>query len=103
MARSYPLKRGVSPDPKRVEGLLQECFGTAPQAEGGRLSIRFGSFARLTVWMEEKTLRVESEPAAGTPKEAVQDTIRRFNDFLLKATGFTSKERVKKMGKEPAP
>lgn len=100
MARNYPIKRGVSTDPKRIEGLLQECFGVAPDDQDGRLTIRFGSFARLTVWLDGKILVVESEPAPGTPKESIQDTIRRFNDFLLRATGFTTKERRSKMSKE---
>lgn len=99
MARTYPLKRGVPPDPQRIEGLLRECFGVAPESRDGRFTLRFGSFARLTCWLEDKSLMMESEPAPGTPKEAIQDTIRRFNDFLFKATGFTSKERTKRMGK----
>lgn len=103
MARNYPLKRGVSPDPQRIEGLLRECFGVAPESQNGRFAVRFGSFARLTVWLDGKALMVESQPAPGTPKETIQDTIRRFNDFLFKATGFTSKERTKKMGKAGDP
>ncbi len=103
MARNYPLKRGVSPDPQRIEGLLRECFGVVPQSQEGHFALRFGSFERLTVWLDGKTLMVESQPAPGTPKEAIQDTIRRFNDFLFKATGFTTKERTKRMGKEADP
>ncbi|MEM3206582.1 MAG: DUF5611 family protein, partial [Halobacteria archaeon] len=77
-------------------------FGVAPRSQEGRFSVQFGSFASLTVWLDGKSLMVESRPAPGTPREAIQDTIRRFNDFLFKATGFTSKERTKKMGKEDA-
>lgn len=97
MVRAYPLKRGVPSDPQRVGALLQECFGTAPELRDGKYHIRFGSFARLTCWMEGKELMAESEPAPPTSRETIQDTIRRFNDFLFKATGFTSKERAKKL------
>lgn len=93
MARTYPLKRGFSPDPKRIEGLILECFGASPSEQDGRFTVQSGSFARLTVWFDGKALMVESQTAPGTSKETIQDTIRRFNDFLFRATGFTSKER----------
>lgn len=100
MARNYPLKRGFSPDPARIQSVLGECFGVPVESQGGKLSLRYGTFARLTVWLEGKSLCVESQPAAGQDKEVVRETIRRFNDFLRRATGYTSKERRSQLTKE---
>ncbi|MBI4362333.1 MAG: DUF5611 family protein [Euryarchaeota archaeon] len=94
--RDYPFRRGVAPDLQRVAQALQECFGAAPGQEGGRLVVKHGSLERLEVWVENKRLCVESKSNPACPKEAMKETITRYNQFLERATGYNAKERAKK-------
>jgi len=54
----------------------------------------------MEVWLEEKKLCVNTESDMDSDTGDVADTNIRFRRFLDQATGFTAKQRVKKMKKE---
>lgn len=99
--QAYKLKRGYSPDIDRMKGLLTECFGTEIAGTDGKLKTSYGILKEITVWIEDKKLCVETVSDTGNKDEnAILDTNKRFRNFLDKATGYSSKERVKNAKKE---
>jgi len=54
----------------------------------------------MKVWTDGKKLCVDTEPDTEIDVGEVSDTNKRFRRFLDAATGYTAKERVKKMKKE---
>lgn len=98
--QEYKLKRGNSPDIERVYEELQACFPSEIIRDGDKLTTSYGAMSELSVWMNGKLLAVDTvSDAEGLADEVILDTNKRFRDFLLKATGYTAKERVKKAKK----
>jgi hypothetical protein len=94
--REYTLKRGYTPDGERILSILKEFFPVEIE-KNDRFFLSYGSFQKLEVWIDSKgrKLCVESVPKRDTDKMSIRDTIKRYNSFLEKATGYTSKERAK--------
>ncbi|MCI4319248.1 MAG: DUF5611 family protein [Thermoplasmata archaeon] len=98
--QKYPVKSTVRKEltPERLEALCGTHFDTAAR-DGPKVSTTFGAIAALSVWSEGKELAVEVTMNPKVPEEVARDTIRRYNQFLAAATGFTSKERAKRLQK----
>ncbi len=96
--QKYDVKKGFSKnlDLPQLKSLVLDCFGEAGE-EGSRITTSFGALAKLTTWSEGKDLCVETEMKTDVPNEVAADTIRRYNQFLEKTTGFNSKERKKRL------
>lgn len=96
--QKYDIKRGFDKnlDLPQLKILAQECFGQAGE-EGGKITASFGALAKLTAWPEGKGLCVETEMKMDVSNEVAADTIRRYNQFLERTTGFNSKERKKRL------
>lgn len=96
--QKYPV------NPKFLKGLelaslaatVSEVFGGARQEEGF-VHAQFGAIKDLKVGSEGRALLVETVMDPSVPLEVQQETIRRYNTFLEKATGYTSKQRAKKL------
>jgi hypothetical protein len=95
--RDYELRRGIA---KSLEGdgllkIAQEAF---PQAgtEGNRIIVSFGAIEKLVAWTDGKKLFVDVTMKAGPPDHEATNTIKAFNAFLERATGYTAKERGKR-------
>lgn len=71
---------------------MRECFGDVDGKEG-KFSSRFGSF-KITAWIEGKELCVESD-MGGASENEIPEILKRYNRFLERATGYTTKERIK--------
>ncbi|MFQ5909268.1 MAG: DUF5611 family protein [Thermoplasmata archaeon] len=99
--RHYPIKRGCKENLQLVNlrALVNGSFGDCREEEG-KLLAAFGALAHISVWSDGKDLIVDTEMDASVPNDVAMETIRRFNDFLLKTTGYTSKERKKRTEKE---
>lgn len=112
--REYTFKRGFAPDKDRILSILKECFPCDVKTEGGGVDpqgepqpshrevkwvLSYGPITKLTVQVDEgkKIMYVDTESDANSSKDTIRGTISRFNLFLEKATGYTSKERRKKM------
>ena len=98
--QEYPVKRGFTKDlnTTMVEGLKQ-CFGTEVKILGDHYQISYGALKLLDVTMGEggKTVRVRTESDKEASDEVILDTNRRFRKYLDFVTGYSTKERVKKV------
>ena len=95
--RDYELKRGIA---KTLEGdglqqIGRETFGEA-STEGNRIIVSFGAIEKMIAWTDGKRLFVDTTMKPGAPDHVATETIKAFNTFLEKATGYTAKERSKK-------
>ncbi|MCJ2669658.1 MAG: DUF5611 family protein [Candidatus Thermoplasmatota archaeon] len=99
--RHYPVKRGNKENlqPDNLRGLVTESFGDCSEEEG-RFTASFGALKQISAWTDGKDLIVDTEMDASVPDDVAMETIRRFNDFLLRTTGYRSKERKKRAEKE---
>lgn len=95
--QKYEVRRGQEKNLQtpQLMDLATMLFGGANE-EQGKVTASFGALARLTVWLEGKSLCVETEMKTDVTNDVASDTIKRYNAFLEKATGYTAKERAKK-------
>jgi hypothetical protein len=99
--QQYKLKRGFKPDIERIYSVMQECFPTEISKNGKVLETAYGAMSSIKIWIENKMLCVDTvSDKTVKDDEIVLQTNKVFRDFLLKATGFTAKERVKNAKKE---
>ncbi|HYK92545.1 MAG TPA: DUF5611 family protein [Thermoplasmata archaeon] len=98
--QQYPVKsRGHPPlSTDRIEQVAREEFGEA-RRDGERVVAAFGAISELRGWVDGKWLGIELKmnPQVETALQA--ETIRRYNRFLETLTGFSSKERAKRLKK----
>lgn len=103
--QEYEVKRGLTKKNDLLQ-LLQEAFGDAKK-DGEWSTASFGAMPVIRARYDPKgTLVVDTESrkdlaglVAKGDKQALQmtlDTQKRWNDFLLVATGYDSKQRGKK-------
>ncbi len=59
--QQYKLKRGFKPEPERIYQAMQESFPVEISRNGGdRFEISYGALSKITVWIEDKKLCVET-------------------------------------------
>jgi hypothetical protein len=95
--RDYELKRGIA---KTLEGdglrtIAAEIFGQAG-TEGNQILVAFGAIEKMVAWTDGKRLFVDTVMKTGVPDHVATETIKAYNTFLERATGFSAKERSKK-------
>lgn len=79
-----------------IQGKAQEVFGSC-SLDGEFLHAQFGALKDLKIGVEGKTLLVETTMDPKVPADVQQETIHRYYSFLEQATGYTAKERAKKL------
>jgi len=98
----YDIKKGhfANIEGTKLEALAKEIFGSAKTAPDGTVTFSFGA-------IEEGRASVKSPKGldASTKMKLVDDalaleTIRRWNQFLERATGFNTKERKARLNKK---
>ncbi len=100
--KEFDIKRGHF---KNIEGgklkdLMESTFGKV-ELENEKLKAYYGALQPLTTWIKDKNiLCVDTNMNNDVPEDEINETIRRYNKFLEAATGFTSKERVKRAKKK---
>lgn len=98
--QEYPVKRGHTKDLNTtlVEGLKQ-CFGTEVNQLGDHYQVSYGALTLLDVTLGEggKTVILRTESDKNASDEVILDTNRRFRKYLDFVTGYSTKERVKKV------
>jgi hypothetical protein len=91
--REYKIKRGYNPD---INGLISDYFGATGDVTQG-LEFSVEGIGEVTMKQEKNLLIIDIVP----PKTVCGDysIIKKWNDFLFKATGKDTKERKKEFGK----
>jgi len=93
--RLYDFKRGHRKSLEEIAGIMEELFGGVKR-EGEHLVASFGTLERIEVWLEGS--KMAATTSARREGDA-QKTLKRWNEFLYRVTGYTAKERKKKMTK----
>jgi hypothetical protein len=83
-----------------LKGKVESVFEGSVREDGNMLIASFGALKELKVTTDGKVLMVETLMEPKVPPETQMETIRRYNHFLELSTGFTSKERAKRLQKE---
>jgi len=81
-----------------LEGILRTCFGDA-HVEGDSVVSAYGAIERLAVRPAGRELSVDPKMNPQVGEDVARETIRRYNQFLEAATGYSSKERAKRLRK----
>ena len=84
-----------------LPALLETCrstFGTA-EVEGEDVVASFGALHRLATRPAGKELRVDVTMDPKVAPDVAAETVRRYNVFLEAATGFSAKERARRLRK----
>ena len=100
--KEYDIKRGhlKNIDGDKLKELMESTFGDV-ESDNDKLIVRYGALQPLHSWVKDKnTLCVDTQMDTSVEDNEITETIKRFNKFLEAATGFTSKERVKRAKKK---
>ena len=96
----YPVRTdhrsNLAPGP--LAALLREAFDSA-SVDGETASTAFGAIVRIAVRADRKELAVEVTMNPKVPNDVARETIARYNRFLESATGYSAKERAKRLRK----
>ena len=97
----YDIKRGhfEKIDGGKLDIMMKDSFETVKK-EGDKLVTSYGALDKLAVWLDgKKILCVETKMNTDVDDKTATETIRKYNQFLERATGFTAKERRKRASK----
>ncbi len=78
---------------------MEEVFGSVEQQDE-KLVSNFGALKQIAAWPVRKSLAVETKMDPTVSDEVAQSTIRAYNAFLEKVTGYTAKERARRAQKK---
>jgi hypothetical protein len=102
--QEYPIKRGLTKDvDARIVTELKNCFGVDPEKTAKGYRIKSGALKRLdvSVGTGEKSVIIDTESDISASDEVILDTNKRFRKYLDAITGFSTKERVKRVKSVP--
>jgi hypothetical protein len=102
--QEYPIKRGLTKDvDARIVAELKNCFGVDPEKTAKGYRIKSGALKRLDVSVGTggKSVIIDTESDISASDEVILDTNRRFRKYLDAITGFSTKERVKRVKSVP--
>lgn len=101
LMNEYDIKRGhfEKIEGDKLEHLMKEAFGDVKKKDDKLIS-SFGALEHIMVWPNgKKSLCVETKMNTKVDDKTATETIRQYNFFLEKATGFSAKDRRKKANK----
>lgn len=96
--RDYDIKRGHFNNIEgKLEEIVEEIFGQFENVEG-KVRTSFGALNRLECWFEgKKSLWVDTDLKTTIDDETAMTTHKKYNDFLLRLTGYNAKQRAKRL------
>jgi hypothetical protein len=99
--QEYEIRKGFQENlhPEKLKTLMQEIFGNVLERDGKFVS-SFGALKEINAWPSKKNLAVEMKTDPSVRDDVAQNTIKAYNTFLEKATGYTAKERGKRAQKK---
>ncbi len=71
----------------------------AARVDGTEVRASYGALENLAVRAEGKQLSVDVRMNPKVPNEVARETIARYNGFLEEVTGYSAKERAKRLRK----
>ena len=100
--QEYEVRRGHQEniEPAKLRSHMQDVFGNV-QEKDGKLVSSFGALKEIAAWQGKKNalmVNTTMDPTVGN--DVAQQTIKAYNTFLERATGFTAKERGKRAQKK---
>jgi hypothetical protein len=97
---NYPVRTDhrTQLGPDQLLALCRARFGSG-EVEGADVVATFGALRGLKVRGENKTLRVEVAMDPKVSEDVARETVQRYNQFLEEATGYSAKERAKRLRK----
>ena len=98
--QKYPVRTShrANLQPAALERILATHF-EAVGGSGEERTASWGALTRLTVRPDGKELAVTVVMNPKVPEAVARETIARYNQFLEEATGFSAKERAKRLRK----
>ncbi len=99
--QEYELRRGLQENvsPEKLKEAMQEIFGNVEQREDKFVS-SYGALKELVAWGCKKSLCVETKMELGVADDIAGNTIKAYNTFLERVTGYSAKERGKRAQKK---
>ena len=98
--QDYPVRATHRPNlaPADLAEIARTHFG-ASVVEGNTVVASYGAISRLAASANGRDLRIDVAMNPNVPGEVAQETIRRYNQFLEAVTGYSAKERAKRLRK----
>ena len=84
--------------PVALEAVARTVFGDASR-EGESVLTHYGAISRLLARGEGRELSVELTMDPKVPEDVARETIARYNRFLEDVTGYSAKERARRLRK----
>jgi len=81
-----------------LEAICRDHLGSATRDEKA-VHAAWGAVTRFATWPEAKELVVDLATNPQVPPEVAAETVQRYNRFLEAATGYSAKERAKRLRK----
>jgi len=81
-----------------LEALAKTHFGVA-ELQGQSVESSYGAISRIVARGAGRDLSIEVTTNPKVPEEVARETIRRYNLFLEAVTGYSAKERAKRLRK----
>ncbi|MCL4314349.1 MAG: DUF5611 family protein [Candidatus Thermoplasmatota archaeon] len=94
--RIYPVKKSKKLDMEILLDVFRQSFGNGELKEG-YVTGSYPGLKSIRARVEKNGLIVETESAR---TENPMETVRKFNDFIESATGYSAKERKKLFSKD---
>jgi hypothetical protein len=102
--QKYPVRptHRKNLDGAALLSIAQNHFESAA-TDGDSVTARWGAIERLSARGEKRELLVDLTMNPKVENAVASETIARYNRFLEEATGYSAKERAKRLRKTPAP
>lgn len=98
----YDIKKGnyANLEGDGLRKMMEAAFGSVT-VEGDTCVSSYGAMTRIEVRLLSKTsMDISAVTDKNASPEVASDTIKKWNEFLERATGFTSKERRNRLQKK---
>jgi hypothetical protein len=98
--QEYPVRTDhrANLTPDALARLVEAHFGSVDRA-GAEVAASYGAITRIAVAASGRALRVDVTMNPKVPEDVARETIARYNRFLEEVTGYSSKERAKRLRK----
>ena len=98
--QKYPVRPShrKNLDATALAVIARDCFGEVT-SDGPSVTARWGAIERLTARADGRDLAVDLVMNPKVDQAVAAETIARYNRFLEEATGYSAKERAKRLRK----